>query len=61
MPRKKKIDIDIEDSLAILEDPEEVKEFIEEYTTSSIFSSYPHSEYEYDMDNYGYDEGYDRY
>jgi len=61
MPRKKKIDIDIEDSIAILEDPEEIRSFVDEYTSNSIFDKYPISEYEYDMDNHGYDEGYEYY
>ena len=61
MPRKKKIDIDIEDSIALLEDPEELRAFADEYTSDSLFDKYPHSEYEYDMDNYGYDEGHNYY
>lgn len=63
MPRKKKINIDIEDSLSFLDDPKNTTDSLDDYTagSSGVFNSYPESEYEYDMDNYGYNEGYESY
>ena len=58
MPRKPKsidTDIDIEN----IYENDEIQDLLDDYT-SSVYSKYPKSEYYYDSDSYGYDDGYDR-
>jgi hypothetical protein len=60
MPRKtNQNDIDIEDSYR-LESDEEINNFVETYTISGVYDRYSPSDYDYDVDNYGYADDYDR-
>lgn len=52
-------DIDPEDIYA-LESDEEKNDFIKTYTSSNFYERYPESDYDYDSDNYGFYDDYDR-
>lgn len=51
--------IDPEDIYA-LESGEEINDFIKTYTSNNYYERYPETDYDYDSDNYGYYDDYDR-
>lgn len=51
--------IDPEDIYA-LESDEEINDFIKTYTSNNYYERYPETDYDYDSDNYGYYDDYDR-
>jgi hypothetical protein len=52
-------DNDPED-MYFLESTEEKSDFIKTYTSSNFYERYPESDYDYDADNYGFYDDYDR-
>lgn len=59
-PNKQNInDIDPENIYA-LESDEEKQDLIKIYTSSNLYEKYPESDYDYDSDNYGFYDDYDR-
>lgn len=61
MPRNKNNENNLDpENVYYLESDEEIKDFIDTYTSNGFYEKYPESDYDYDSDNYGYYDDYDR-